>query len=129
MSQQMRTPLGRARGLGSARDGTEHFWRQRVTSVALVPLVVFFLMVVVALTGADHARVAATLSSFWIAIPMMLVVLVAAAHMRLGMQVIVEDYVHAPIPKYLLLMANTAFCALIGLVGVSALLMLMLGGR
>lgn len=129
MSQLMRTPLGRVRGLGSARDGTEHFWRQRVTSIALVPLTVFFLILVVALTGADHARAAATLSSIWVAIPMMLVVFVTAIHMRLGMQTVIEDYVHAPLPKYLLLMANTAFCAVVALTGALALLMLVLGGR
>jgi succinate dehydrogenase / fumarate reductase, membrane anchor subunit len=127
MSDLMRTPLGRARGLGSAKDGTEHFWRQRVTSVALVPLTVFFLAVAMSLIGADHARAAATLATPWIAVPLMLVVLVSVVHMRLGMQVIVEDYVQGELAKYLLLMANTAFCAIVGLVGLVALLMLLLG--
>jgi succinate dehydrogenase / fumarate reductase, membrane anchor subunit len=128
MSELMRTPLGRVRGLGSAKEGTEHFWRQRVTSVALLPLSVFFLVVVVALVGADHARVAAALSSAWIAIPMILVLLVSVVHMRLGMQTIIEDYVHGEFTKVMLLMGNTAFCALVGLVGVVAVLKLVLGG-
>lgn len=127
MSQLTRTPLGRVRGLGSARSGTEHFWRLRLTSLALVPLSVIFLAAVVALTGADHARAAGALSSLWLAIPMMLVVIVSAIHMRLGMQVFIEDYVHTPLTKYLLLMANTAFSAVIGLVGVLALVILVLG--
>lgn len=128
MSELMRTPLGRVRGLGSAREGTEHFWRQRVTSVALVPLAVFLVALAISVAGSDHATAAATLASWWIAIPMMLVVLVGVIHMRLGMQVIIEDYVHTEMTKYLLLMANTAFSALVGLVGVVALLVLLLGG-
>lgn len=124
----MRTPLSRARGLGSAKHGTEHFWRQRVTSVALVPLTVFFLVTVLALVGADHDRVVAALSSPWVAVPMLLVVVVAAMHMRLGMEVIIEDYVHSELVKLVLLIANTAFAAVVALLGAVALLMLVVGG-
>ncbi len=124
----MRTPLSRARGLGSAKHGTEHFWRQRVTSVALVPLTVFFLVTVLALVGADHDRVVAVLSSPWVAVPMLLVVVVAAMHMRLGMEVIIEDYVHSELVKLVLLIANTAFAAVVALLGAVALLMLVVGG-
>ena len=90
----MHTPLSRVRGLGSAKEGTDHFWRQRLTAIANVPLILFFIWVVISLNGASHAEVVAYLSKPWVAIIMLMVLGAGIYHMKLGMQVVIEDYVH-----------------------------------
>jgi succinate dehydrogenase / fumarate reductase, membrane anchor subunit len=121
---RMSTPLSRVRGLGSARSGTEHFWRQRLTAVANVPLTIAFVLIVMALLGRNHAAVVQILGSPLVAVIMLLFVLSITTHMRIGMQVIIEDYVHDEGHKLVLLMANTFFAVAVGLAAAFAILTL-----
>lgn len=124
----MRTPLGRVRGLGSAKEGTDHFMRQRLTAFANVPLILAFVAILISVQGESHASVVETLSSPWAALIMLAVILSAIIHMRIGMQVIIEDYIHGELLKILCLVANTLFAAAIGLMSVFALLKIAFGG-
>ena len=121
---KMSTPLGRVRGLGTARSGTQHFWRQRLTAVANVPLTVAFILIVVGLLGRNHAAVVQILGSPLVAVIMLLFLLSVTMHMRIGMQVIIEDYVHDESTKLALLMANTFFTVAVALASAFAILML-----
>ena len=109
------TPLGRVRGLGSAKSGTEDFWLQRVTAVANVPLTIAFVVIVVGLLGRNHAAVVQILGSPFVAVVMLLFIISLCVHMRIGMQVIIEDYVHDERQKLFLVIANTFFCVAVGL--------------
>ncbi|WP_374844430.1 succinate dehydrogenase, hydrophobic membrane anchor protein [Brucella pituitosa] len=124
----MRTPLGKVRGLGSAKEGTGHFWFQRMSAVALVPLVLFFIGLVISLHGASYAEVKAVLAYPFTALVMALFVLTGVYHMRLGMQVIIEDYIHGEGMKVLLVMLNTFFTVFVGVACVYAILKLSFGG-
>jgi len=121
---KMSTPLARVRGLGAARSGTEHFWRQRLTAVANVPLTIAFVLIVVALLGRNHAAVVQILGSPLIAVIMLLFIFSITVHMRIGMQVIIEDYVQDEGSRVVLLMANTFFAVVVGLASAFAVLML-----
>jgi succinate dehydrogenase / fumarate reductase membrane anchor subunit len=124
---KFQTPLGRVRGLGSARTGTDHFWRQRLTAVANVPLTIAFVLIVVSLLGRNHAWAQQTLGTPLVAIIMLLFIGSATYHMRIGMQVIIEDYVHDEVPKLLLLMLNTFFTIAIALACAYAIFKLSFG--
>lgn len=121
---KMSTPLAHVRGLGAARSGTGHFWRQRLTAVANVPLVIGFVFIVMGLLGRNHAAVVQILGSPLVAVVMLLFILSITTHMRIGMQVIIEDYVHDETAKLALLMANTFFAVAVGLASAFAILML-----
>jgi succinate dehydrogenase / fumarate reductase membrane anchor subunit len=90
----LRTPLGRVRGLGSAKEGVAHWWAQRVTAVALIPLALWFVAAVAAHAGADHKTALDWLGQPFVAIVLVLLVVATFHHAQLGMQVVIEDYVH-----------------------------------
>jgi succinate dehydrogenase / fumarate reductase, membrane anchor subunit len=123
----MRTPLNRVRGLGSAHAGTGHFWLQRLTAIANVPLVIYFVFLIATLSGRSHATVTATIGQPLTAILLLGAILSIAVHMRIGMQVIIEDYVHDEAAKVTLIVANTLFCVAVGLSGAFAVCRIGLG--
>lgn len=124
----LRTPLGKVRGLGSAHDGTDHFWRQRLTSVANVPLTIFFIIFLIAYNGESYTTVVGALSNPIVAVAMGLVIISSLVHMRIGMQVIIEDYVHGEFAKLALLMLNTFFTLIVGALSIFAVIKLGFGG-
>lgn len=127
-NSSMRTPLGRVRGLGSAKSGTGHFWLQRVTAVSNLILTAIFIFIVIALVGRPYPAAMALLTNPLVSILMLLFILSACIHMRLGMQVIIEDYFREEGLKILLLMANTFFAIAVGAASVYAVLKLSFGG-
>jgi succinate dehydrogenase / fumarate reductase, membrane anchor subunit len=123
----IRTPLGRVLGRGAARSGTEHFWHQRLTAVANVPLTIAAMCIMISLLGRNQAAVAQILGSPAVAIIMLLFIASTTIHMRIGMAVIIEDYVHEDSLKLTLLMANTFFTIAVGLAAVYGVLKLSFG--
>jgi succinate dehydrogenase / fumarate reductase, membrane anchor subunit len=126
-SRAMRTPLKNVRSLGSAKEGAAHFWQQRMTAIANLFLTMFMVGLLVRLLGADYATVRATLANPVIALLLLALVLSGIFHMRLGMQVIIEDYVRSEGAKLMCLMINTFFAIAIGLTCVFAILKLSFG--
>ena len=122
----MATPLARVRGLGSARRGTETFWRQRMTAVANVPLVLFLILSIVTHIGASYEEVHAYLAQPLVALALLALVVSAAIHMRIGLKEIIEDYVHGGAKVVAILLA-TFFAAGVGLASVVAILKISLG--
>ena len=123
----MRTPLAKVRGLGSAKSGTEHFWHQRLTAIANIPLVIFFIGFVIAHLGADAAQIAASLHNPFIAIALALAFISVTWHMRLGMQVVIEDYVHAPVAHLAALIANNFLALILGVTALYAIAVMSFG--
>jgi len=120
-------PLQRVRGLGSAKSGTEDWWNQRLTSVALVPLSVFVVILMVSLIGADHAAVVARIGHPLVATCLILTLGAVAWHMQLGMRVIIEDYIHSHGWKVVALIANSFFAVVIAAAGAFAVLAISFG--
>lgn len=119
--QHMRSPLGRAAGLGSAKEGVRHWWLERVTAVALVPLTLWLAASFIMLTDSDYASVIAWLKSPFVALSMVLLLIALFSHLALGLQVVIEDYVHsaAKIPA---LVAMRFACIVLAVAGILATL-------
>jgi len=126
-TKSMRTPLSRVRSLGASHSGTSDFWRQRMTAVAMVLLMVPVIVVVMMLLGRNQAGAAQILGSAPIAIIMLLFIVASTWHMRIGMQVVIEDYVHSEMVKLACVMANNFFCFAVALASVYAILKLSSG--
>jgi succinate dehydrogenase / fumarate reductase, membrane anchor subunit len=123
----MRTPLKTARNLGSAKEGSDHFWKQRVTAVANAALGVFLVWRIATLAGADHATVKKALAQPFVAIAFMALIVSGLVHMRIGMQTIIEDYVSSDGIKIVALMFNTFFSCAVALISIFAILKLSFG--
>ena len=125
--RHIRTPLARVRGLGAAKSGTSHFWLQRVTAVANIPLTIAAIIIMVMLLGRNQAAAAQILGSPIVAIIMLLFIATICTHMRAGMETIIEDYVHDEIGKFGLLIANNFFVVVVGLTAAFGILRLSFG--
>jgi len=123
----MRTPLKNVRRLGSAKEGADHFWQQRVTAVANIALGLFLVWLIASMSGQGHAAVKTWLANPLVAIALLLLIFSGTYHMRLGMQVIIEDYINAEGSKVVLLMLNTFFAIAIGLASAFAILKINFG--
>jgi succinate dehydrogenase / fumarate reductase membrane anchor subunit len=118
----MRTPLARVRSLGASHSGTSDFWRQRLTAVAMTVLIVPVIVVVLMLIGSNQAGAKQIFSSLPIAIIMLLFIVASAWHMKIGMQVVIEDYVHNEKIKLASVIANNFFCIAVALASIYAIL-------
>jgi len=128
MPRQMRSPLGRVLGLGSAKEGVEHWWRQRTTALLLVPLTLWFVISAVGLIGADRAAVAAWMHNPMAAVLMIMLIAATFYHAALGLQVVIEDYIHGEAARITTLLVMRLLCILFVLRGVLAVLKLAFAG-
>jgi succinate dehydrogenase / fumarate reductase membrane anchor subunit len=124
----LRSPLARARGLGSAKHGVQHWWAQRITAVALVPLVVWFAVSLVMLSGADYAAARAWIGSSFVMVLLILTIGIGLHHAQLGLQVVIEDYIRSDGWKLALIVVVKFIAALFGLAAVVAILRIGFGG-
>jgi succinate dehydrogenase / fumarate reductase, membrane anchor subunit len=122
MNSDLRTPLARARGLGSAREGVHHWWAQRLTAIALIPLVVWFAISLVMMSGADYGAVRAWIGSPLVMVLLILTIAIGLHHGQLGLQVVIEDYVHGDGSKLALIVAVRFVAVLFGLAAIVAVL-------
>ena len=123
----MRTPLARAKGLGASGHGVEHWWLHRMTAVSNIPLIIAFVIIVVALTGRSHAQAVAFVAHPVVAILLVLCLISVTNHMRLGMQIVIEDYVHHKGQKIAAVIANNFYATIIAVACLYAILKVSLG--
>ena len=128
MNSDLRTPLSRARGLGSAKEGVHHWWAQRITAVALIPLVVWFAISLIMMSGADYAVVRAWIGSPVVMVLLTLTIVIGLHHGQLGMQVVIEDYVHSDGLKLALIVLMRFIAVFFGLAAIVAILRIGFGG-
>jgi succinate dehydrogenase / fumarate reductase membrane anchor subunit len=126
-NNRLRTPLKNARGLGSAKDGTHHFVLQRITAVALVFLSLYVVGLIISLVGDDYATVRASVANPCNAVLLIAFVVAMFWHAKLGLQVVIEDYVHTPWSATVLHLANIFICVLAALASVLAIVRIVLG--
>jgi succinate dehydrogenase membrane anchor subunit len=128
MSSDRRTPLSRARGLGSAKQGVHHWWAQRITAVALIPLVAWFAISLIMMSGADYAVVRAWIGSPVVMVLLTLTIVIGLHHGQIGMQEVVEDYVHSEGMKLALIVLLRFTAVFFGLAAIVAILRIGFGG-
>ena len=128
MNSDLRTPLSRARGLGSAKQGVHHWWAQRITAIALIPLVAWFAISLIMMSGADYNVVRAWIGSPVVMVLLTLTIVIVLHHGQLGMQVVIEDYVHNDGVKLALIVLMRFIAVLFGLAGIVAVLRIGFGG-
>ncbi len=121
---EMRSIISRVRHLGAAGSGTRDLWLMRVTSTALLFLAIAFLWIVLTLAGKDLTQIHAEFAHPWVAVLMLLFVLASIVHMKIGMQAIIDDYIHAPLLKEWAMIANICFCVAMGVAAAFAILKL-----
>jgi succinate dehydrogenase / fumarate reductase, membrane anchor subunit len=126
-AKSMRTPLGKVRSLGASHSGTTDFWRQRITAVATTLLIIPVIVVIMMLLGRNQAGAAQILGSLPIAIILLLFIVASAWHMKIGMQVVIEDYIHNEKLKLASIMANNFFSFVVALISIYAILKLSSG--
>lgn len=124
----LRSPLARVRGLGSAKEGTHHWWAQRLTALALVPLTIWFVISVIAMTGSDHAAAAAWVGSLWPAALLILTIVMTFHHGQLGLQVVIEDYVHNEALKLAMILLVKGLALVLSVVAIAAIARIAIGG-
>jgi len=123
----MRTPLGRVRNLGASHSGTTDFWRQRLTAIAMTLLIIPVLVIVMMLIGSNQAGAKLILGSLPVAIILILFIIASTWHMKIGMQVVIEDYVHSEKVKLAAIMANNFFSFAVALASIYAIFKLSSG--
>jgi succinate dehydrogenase / fumarate reductase, membrane anchor subunit len=123
----LRSPLGKVLGTGSAKEGVQHWWLQRLTSIALVPLTIWFVVSLLSLPSFEHVTVVSWMAQSWTALLLILFILVATWHSQLGVRVVVEDYVHGG-TKTLTLVVITFIHAVVAAAGIFAVLKVAFGG-
>jgi len=123
----MRTPIGKVRGLGAAKSGTRHWWHQRLTAVGLVPLVIWFVTSLVLMSGADFEAVSAWMKTPWVTAFMILFVGVGFYHLKLGIQVVIEDYIINEGTKVVALVISYSLIAVVGLLAAVSILRIAFG--
>ena len=128
MNTDLRSPLNRARGLGSAKSGVHHFWVQRLTAVALIPLVIWFAVSLVMLSGADYGMARAWIGSPVVMVLLILTIVIGLQHGQLGIQVVIEDYVHNDGVKLALIVGVKFIAVLFGLAATVAIMRIGFGG-
>jgi len=126
-SRTMRTPLARAKGLGASGHGAEHWWLHRMTAVSNVPLIIAFVIIVASLAGTTYEQAVGIVSHPLVALLLILAVISVTNHMRLGMQIIIEDYVHDKGYKIAAVIANNFYATIIAVACIYAILKVSLG--
>jgi succinate dehydrogenase / fumarate reductase, membrane anchor subunit len=123
----LRSPLGKVLGTGSAKEGVHHWWLQRLTSIALVPLTIWFVVSLLSLSSFEHVTIITWMAHSWTALLLILFILVATWHSQLGVRVVVEDYIHGG-AKTLTLVVLTFIHAVVAAAGIFAVLKVAFGG-
>ena len=124
--KDLRTPLSRVKGLGSAREGTSHFWHQRLTALLLIPLVLWAGFNIAALP-LDHATFVEWVRQPLVTVALVLLVIALFYHAQLGLQVVIEDYISSHARRTLVLLTSNRLCLLFGTIGVISVLKISFG--